>query len=288
MARQERTANAGKNKTCECGATATAAELKAAGHPRTCGTKRAEQQWHEDNREALEKLAAPQKPSRPAARRTKAPQTEAKQKKTALAGARAKPAPAAPSGAYEAAIARDVVRLRDEEKLSWVQIGAKLNLPGSKSGAAVARKLYASTGKDYRGTSAAPRAPKLSDEEREARRKEREERRAAARPTAVKARVRSGEHLIPLDTPDLELFHMLRGKAIGWTIDVSKLRGMGGEPVYSEQEAIVHPEEEFFEVERDEDGGNPYIHFREMHRTSEGPMAAAFRTVRLASIHEVK
>lgn len=219
---------------------------------------------------------------RPAA----APQIDAKPKKTVLAGARAKTAAKAPSVDSEAATSAEVVRLRDEEKLSWVQIGAKLSLPGSKSGAATARKLYASTGKDHRSTSVAPRKPRLSEEEREARRKEREEKRAAARPTAVKARVRGGEHLIPLDTDDEELYFMLRGRTIGWTIDVSKLMGTGGEPVYSEQEAAIHPND--FSVERDEDGGNPYIHFRESHRTDQGPMAAAFRTVRLSSIHEVK
>jgi hypothetical protein len=181
----------------------------------------------------------------------------------------------------EADVAAEVRRLRDEEGLSWVQVGAKLGLPGAKSGAASARKLYASTGADYR-TTAVKKTTRTSPPRREPKAK-------APTRTETKMRVRGGEHLIPLDTPDAEIVAMLRNRHIRWSINVADLcdgKG-GGEPVFSEQEATVHPDG--LRVERGDDGSyEPYVHFREMHATREGPVAASFRTVRLSSIHDVR
>lgn len=176
----------------------------------------------------------------------------------------------------------ECVRLRDEEGLSWVQIGAKLGLPGSKSGAANARKLYDSTGRDHRSTTGtvvrAPRAP-------------REPRAPKVKPlpkTVVRAQVRSGAHnVIPLDTPDEEIGLQIEGRMIKWSVDVGRLCGeKPGEGPFSEEEARVHPEDII--IERDEHGNDPYITFREAHYTAErGLLPAAYRTVRLSAIHYI-
>jgi hypothetical protein len=207
-------------------------------------------------------------------------QIDPKKVNSPLAGARTRKAPASPSAESEAAKAAEVVRLRDEDGLSWVQIGAKLGLPGSKSGAATARKLYASTGASYRGTTA--RQPAKQPRERKPPKPKPETK------TAAKLRVRNGDHLIPLDTPDPELYHMLKGRTIKWTINVARLcEGRGGEAVYSEQEATIHPRH--FEVDRGEDGTEePYLNFREVEHTRDGMFATTFRTVRLSQVHEVK
>jgi hypothetical protein len=91
-----------------------------------------------------------------------------------------------------------------------------------------------------------------------------------------------------LDTPDAELYHQLKGRTIKWTIDVGKLcDGRGGEAVYSEQEATIHPDH--FEIDRGEEGTDePYLNFREVQYTREGMLATAFRTVRLSQVHEVQ
>jgi hypothetical protein len=211
---------------------------------------------------------------------SKAPaQIDPKKVNSPLAGARTRKAPASPSAESETAKAAEVVRLRNEEGLSWVQIGAKLGLPGAKSGAASARKLYASTGASYTGTKA--RQPARQPRERKPPKPKKETK------TAAKLRVRGGDHLIPLDTPDLELYHMLRGRKVKWTIDVSKLAGNGGgEPVFMEEEAVVHPEH--LEVDRGEDGTEePYLNFREMEGTRDGIFATRFRCIRLSQLHEV-
>lgn len=175
----------------------------------------------------------------------------------------------------------ECVRLRDVEGLSWVQIGSKLGLPGSKSGAANARKLYASTGRDYRSAGTVKREPRQTSDTRERR----------PRPegkTMVRARVRSGEHhLIPQDTPDTEIGLQVSGRLIKWSIDVSRLcGGEVGEGPFLDQQAYVHPDG--IVVERDEQGRYPYLQFREGHPVQgQGLLPAAYRTVRLGSIYEI-
>lgn len=222
----------------------------------------------------------------------KAAQTDPKPKKAPLAGARTRTAPAPASVGSGAALAAEVRRLRVDEGLSWMQVGAKLGLPGSKNGAATARKLYAEHFGDYRDTNQhrAARQPSVSAEERAERKRERAASRRAATPNKaeIKERVRSGaDHVIPLDTPDEELWAQLKGRTIKWSVDVGRLTGQPGKGPWLEEEAIVHPDG--FEVERyGEADPDPRIHFRVGEWTREsGLLATVFRTVRLACVHEV-
>lgn len=194
---------------------------------------------------------------------------------------------AKPSSTATVDPAAECVRLRDEEGLSWVQIGTRLGLPGSKGGAAGARKLYDSTGRDHRTAGTVKRHAANNGQPRE--RKPRAPKRESV--TAVKKKVQSGLHnVIPLDTPDAEIGAQLMSRLIKWSIDVGKIcGGTVGEGPFMEQEAVVHPDDIL--IERNEDGSDPAITFREGHsvKINGEPkfMPAAYRTVRLASIHYI-
>lgn len=207
--------------------------------------------------------------------------------RTSTAARRGTATPAKPSSPASVDPAAECVRLRDEQGLSWVQIGVALKLPGSKGGAAGARKLYDSTGRDHRTAGTVKRHAANDGKPRE--RKPR-----APKPesqTVVKKKVQSGAHnVIPLDTPDMEIGTQLQSRLIKWTIDVSRIcGGEVGEGPFLEQEALVHPSD--IVIERDPDGGNPAITFREGHsvKINNVPsfVPAAWRTVRLANIYHV-
>jgi hypothetical protein len=107
----------------------------------------------------------------------------------------------------------------------------------------------------------------------------------------VKKKVQSGLHnVISLDTPDAEIGAQLESRLIKRSIDVGRIcGGEAGEGPFMEQEAIVHPSDIL--IERNEDGTEPSVTFREGHSVKiDGEprfMPAAFRTVRLSSIHYI-
>jgi hypothetical protein len=195
-----------------------------------------------------------------------------------------RPAPT-PQG-DDMAIAAEVKRLRDEAKLSWMAIGAKLSLPGSKSGAGTARRYYAMTGEVPR--TQAPRkgsTPKPSG--------------PASRGVPAYLRkerlVRDG-HVIPRDMPDEEIEAMLVGRRIEWAIDLAKLTNTDPETWGPEdrrwvpQEGKVHVDPRWVKVVRDEDSDERVLYFREYagydsdrHKHMSGPT----RVVRVDSIYTV-
>ena len=184
------------------------------------------------------------------------------------------------------AIAAEVKRLRDEGKLSWMAIGAKLSLPGSKSGAGTARRYYAMTGEVPR--SQAPRkgsTPKPSG--------------PASRGVPAYLRkerlVRDG-HVIPRDMPDEEVEALLVGRRIEWAIDLAKLTNTDPETWGPEdrrwvpQEGKVHVDPQWVKVVRDEDTEERVLYFREYagYDSDRGKhMSGPTRVVRVDSIYTV-
>lgn len=179
--------------------------------------------------------------------------------------------------------AEKCVRLRDSG-MSWANIGKELGLTGANNGAGKARALFNSTGRDHRESVMPNRTARVVDPNKP---KPAPKAKAPTR-TAVKAAVRAGSHaVIPEDTPDAEIGVQLEGRLIRWSIDVGKLcGGEVGEGPFKDEECYVHPSD--IVVERDEGGRDPYIHFREGHPVKgEGLLKAAYRTVRLSSIHYI-
>lgn len=197
--------------------------------------------------------------------------------------------PAKPSSPASVDPAAECVRLRDEEGLSWVQIGMALKLPGSKGGAANARKLYDSTGRDHRSAGTVKRHAVAATTPSE--RKPRTRRPKPESQKAVMKKVRTGAHnVLPLDTPDPEIGAQLAGRLVKWTIDVGKLcGGKVGEGPFKEEEAIVHPDDIL--ITRDEHGNDPHVTFREGQSVKLNGVpsfvATAYRTVRLSSIYHI-
>lgn len=249
-------------KRCKCGAKGTTAELKAAGHPRTCATKLAEQEWVAQRTEAIE--------------RAKAPQTDAKPRAKVTAGARVV---TRPSGHSDEQGDR-CVEMR-EQGASWMAIGAELGLPGAKTGAAAARKLYAAhTGESHRKAPGRIRAVKERHAATTGAKRDRRE------------QVHFGTGLITDDMTDEQVVALLAGKAIEWAIDLRRLADGKGEPEWCEQEARVHPTDLIIE-----DGklGERCVRFRTLEGWDEPdrhgvskPLAGPTRTVRLAAIHTVR
>lgn len=259
MARQERTARATKRaaeqadtiianateraraKRCPvCGTTGNIEELKAGGHGKRCTAS--------------------------------APQIDAKPR-TVARGTRVVVKPASDPHTEQGA---EVVRLRDEESLSWMAIGAKLGLPGAKNGAANARKLYAAHSGRSHKSAPTTRAPRAS-------------RRHAAQVGSKTARrevVQQKGGFFSADTPDDEIVALVHGRTIEWSIDLVRLAGGKGEPAWADQEARVHPTDVYVR----EDNGERVLNFRtlEGHYDDGKPIAGPTRTVRLAAIHTVR
>lgn len=261
MSRQERTARAVKRadvkvtemvqaatrkvKCRKCGTAGTRTELKAAGHGSGC--------------------QASQNDVQPRSTRSQV----------------ATPAPAASTG--NDPLSAECRRLRDVEGLSWMAIGAKLGLPGSKNGAANARKLYAQNGtphvKRSRVTSASNRPAKPATSRGS----------KAERKLAVVA----GSHVIPEDTTDEEVVALVAGRTIEWGINLARLAP--GPDHWINQEARVHPNDVMVEEERDADGSR-VLRFREFLGYDDDkrsprygqPMGGTTRTVRLSAIHTVR
>jgi hypothetical protein len=184
--------------------------------------------------------------------------------------------------------AQEVKRLRDEEKLSWMAIGAKLSLPGSKNGAGTARRYYAMVNRGEVPRTQAPRkgsTPKPTGPAS----------RGVPAYMRKEALVRDG-HVIPRDMPDEEVEALVLGRRIEWAIDLAKLTSTDPETWGPEdrrwvpQEAKVHVNAEWVRVMRDEDTGDRVLYFREYggwdsdrNRHMSGPT----RVVRVDSIYTV-
>lgn len=188
----------------------------------------------------------------------------------------------------EMAIAAEVKRLRDEGKLSWMAIGAKLGFPGSKNGAGTARRYYAMTGEVPR-----TQAPRKG---------------STPKPTGPASKgvpaylrkerlVRDG-HVIPRDMPDEEVEAMLVGRRVEWATDLARLTGTdpatwGAESQrWFKQEARVHPDPRWVKVvyEEDEHGREERrVYFREyLGRDKDGTlMSGPTRCVRVDAIFTV-
>jgi len=258
MARQERAARTSKRaaqqadtiiaeaieraqlKKCPvCQTTGTVAQLKADGHGKGC---------------------------------TSAPQTDAKPRTKATAGARVRVRPDNHSSDQGA----QVVTMR-EEGMSWMAIGAKLGLPGAKTGAAAARKLYAAhTGQSHTQAPSPARKPRAS------------KRHAAQVGSKVARRevVQAKGGFFSSDTPDADIIALVHGRTIEWSIDLVRLAGGKGEPAWADQEARVHPTDVYVKEVNDE----RCLNFRtlEGHYEDGKPIAGPTRTVRLAAIHTVR
>jgi len=229
-------------------------------------------------------------------RRAKADKKAAQQAETIIEAAKAKVAASAEQkpargalSAEHAALGPRVKELRDEG-LAWWLIGFKLSLPGSadnvaqgKGGAAFARKIYAKTigevprSQQRNGTRAASR--EKNEDIRDLKKQRKRDRVAAAR---------AGEAVLRESMTDEEVVETLRGRVIGWHIDVASIGPVKGtEPHYLEQETGVHRRWcKVIEID-----GERCITFREYE--PKGPVryrdiAGATRTVRLRSIHTVR
>jgi hypothetical protein len=196
--------------------------------------------------------------------------------------------PAPPPQDPELARAQEVKRLRDEEKLSWMAIGAKLSLPGSKSGAGTARRYYAMVNRGEVPRTNAPRkgsTPKPTGPAS----------RGVPAYMRKEALVRDG-HVIPRDMEDEAVEAMLVGRRIEWAIDLAKLTNTDPETWGPEdrrwvpQEGKVHVDPQWVKVVRDEESDERVLYFREYagYDSDRGKhMSGPTRVVRVDSIYTV-
>lgn len=234
--------------------------------------------------EATERVVA----ARPSAARRNYDELQAAKAVERLVGqAKASPAPS-PQASGELAQAQEVKRLRDEGKLSWMAIGAKLGLPGSKSGAGAARRLYAMVNRGEVPRTQAPRkgsTPKPSGPAS----------RGVPAYLRKEALVRDG-HVIPRDMEDEAVEAMLVGRRIEWAIDMAKLTGTDPATWGAEdrrwvpQEAKVHVNPEWVRIMRDEETDERVLYFREYggyDTDRKRHMSGPTRVVRVDSIFTV-
>lgn len=225
-----------------CKTRGTVAELKAARHGKACTAK--------------------------------APQTDAKAR-THARGTRVVVKPASDPQTEQGA---EVVRLRKDEQLSWMAIGAKLGLSGAKNGAANARKIYAAyTGQSHKAAPTTARAPRNNSKRHAAQ---------VGSKTARREVVQARGGFFTEDTTDEEVVALVHGKTIEWSIDLARLAGGKGEPQWADQEARVHPTDVYVK----EVNGERCLNFRtlEGHYEDGKPIAGPTRTVRLAAVHTVR
>lgn len=186
------------------------------------------------------------------------------------------------------ALAPQVKDLRDNG-MAWWQIGFELHLPGSadnvregKGGAAFARKVYAAEYGEVPRSQVrnGSRANREKNEDVRALKGQRKMDRVAA--------VKAGQHVLRESMTDEEVVETLRGRVIGWTIDVSQMGEVKGkESFYCEQSTGVHAKYAKVEVH----GGERCIAFKEFDPTAPVKyrgMAGAVRIVRLREIHTVR
>ena len=183
--------------------------------------------------------------------------------------------------------AHEVKRLRDEEKLSWMAIGAKLGLPGSKSGAGTARRYYAMVNAGEVPRSLAPRKGTTPRPQGPASR---------GVPAYLRKErlVREG-HVIPRDMPDEEVEAMLVGRRIEWAVDLASLTdtdpaSWGPEDKrWKVEEAKVHVDPQWVRVVPDDRWGR-VVYFREYagYDSDRGKhMSGPTRVVKVDAIYTV-
>lgn len=198
-----------------------------------------------------------------------------------------RPSPA-PQATGEMAVAQKVKELRDSG-MSWMAVGAQLQLPGSKNGAGTARRYYAMVNRGEVPRTNAPRkgvAPKPTGPAS----------RGVPAYLRKEALVRDG-HVIPREMPDEEVEALLVGRRIEWAIDMAKLTETdpstwGPEDGrWVKQEAKVHPDPQWVRLvyEENEQGEEERrVYFREYLGTYEGRrMSGPTRCVRVDSIYTV-
>lgn len=187
--------------------------------------------------------------------------------------------------AEHAALAPQVKELR-ETGMAWWQIGFKLSLPGNadtvakgKGGAAFARKIYKAAFGDV------PRTQVRDGSRRDREKNEDVKALKKTKKADRVAKVRSGETVLRDDMTDEEVVATLRGRTIGWFINLDAVDGKGDS--FAEQEVGVH--RRFCKVEVH--GGERCVVFKEYDQTANikyREMAGATRIVRLANIHTVR
>lgn len=187
--------------------------------------------------------------------------------------------------AEQAALAPRVKELRDAGT-AWWQIGFALDLPGSadtvvkgKGGAAFARKIYASGFGDVPRTQVrdGSRANREKNTDVKAIKSQRKMDRVAT--------VRAGTAVVRESMEDDEIVDMLKGRVIGWYIDLADVSP--GESMYSEHEAGVHPK--WCKIETH--NGARCLAFKEFDPSAPvkyRAFAGATRIVRLSRIHTVR
>lgn len=246
------TAAATRKKCRACGATGTAAELKADGHPTGC-----------------------QKPAQ-------MPATLTRPVKAA-----ATTPPPAQAGSVD--LSAECKRLRGTG-MAWWLIGKTLGLPGAgdsavtgKAGAHQARRLYAKGNGGEVPRSRAPRVNGVKAEKGPAEKGTKTERKVA---------LTLGEQIIPEDLDAVSIVSMLAGKTIEWGVNLADLCPGPDEWYNHEarvhpwdvkvDEALSRDGcrtvrfREFYGYEKDDKRGGEY------------PIAGPTRTVRLRSIHTVR
>lgn len=252
-----------------CRTTGTLVELKAAGHGKGCTEKPPCQHTRGCAGKVGHGGTCP----------VAAPQIDAKARTKLTAGARVVTRPEA----HSEDLGARCVQMRDEGAVSWAAIGAALGLPGAKTGAAAARKLYAAhTGKPHTSAPGPTRAPRAST-------------RHAAQVGSKTARREVAQRqggFFSDDMPDEDVVALVHGKTVEWVIDLARLAGGKGEPQWAEQEARVHPTDVYVK----EVNGERCLNFRTLEGWYEpdpktgdsAPIAGPTRTVRLAAIHTVR
>jgi hypothetical protein len=198
----------------------------------------------------------------------------------------ARPSPPPPPQAIdELSQAQEVKRLRDSG-MSWMAVGAKLGLPGSKSGAGAARRLYAMVNRGEVPRTQAPRKGTTPKPVGPA---------SKGVPAYLRkeALVRDG-HVIPRDMSDEEVEALVCGRRIEWAIDLARLTDTEPDTWGEEdrrwvpQEARVHVNPQWVRVVEDERWGR-VLYFREYGgRDDRGQhMSGPTRVVRVDSIFTV-
>jgi len=179
------------------------------------------------------------------------------------------------------ALAPEVKALR-EGGSSWMAIGAKLGFPGSKSGAAYARKVWAVAYGEV------PRVQAPRGQGKRSRRKEKNEHVAALKQTKREERIvaaRNGQGVIRPDMPDDDVIEMLRSRTIVYSINLDDMDGQGD--LYEDRTVSVFPKG----VRLKGTANERQVTFYEYDPA--GPVAlravpGACRTVRLSAIHSVR
>lgn len=175
-----------------------------------------------------------------------------------------------------------------EQGVAWWIIGFKLSLPGSadnvkdgKSGASFARRIYASAyGEVPRTQSRGSRRTADRNEDVAAVKRQRKTDRVEA--------VRSGQSVLRDSMTDEEVVETLRGRVIGWSVDLSSLsEKMQGTTQHMDQETGVHRKWAKIETH----GGDRCLVFKEFDPNAPvkyRSFAGATRIVRVREIHTVR